>query len=143
MIAVLLNVTLSLVWLPSLGARGLLLANSVSQSLQALLLLGVVARIVSGINWRALSISTLKIVVASTAMVLALNWIKALGVHPEPTLASRAWFLFGQMTIGGLVFVAVARAISVDELTLAWQTIIAKFERNLIVPPENRDAPIA
>ena len=80
---------------------------------------------------------------ASTAMVLALNWIHALGVHPEPTLASRAWFLFGQLSIGGLVFLAVARAIDVEELTLAWQTIIAKFERNLLPPPENRDAPIA
>ncbi len=142
-ITVLLNVTLSMAWLSTLGARGLLLANSVSQTLQALLLLGLVAKLVTGIDWRALGTSTLKIVLSSAAMVLALNWIQALGVHPEPTLASRAWFLFGQMTIGALVFVAVARALDVEELTLAWQTILAKFERNLIVPPENRDAPIA
>jgi hypothetical protein len=76
-------------------------------------------------------------------MVLALLWIKALGVHPDPSFASRAWFLFGQLTIGGLVFLAVARVLDVEELTLVWQTILAKFERNLIVPPENRDAPIA
>ena len=42
-------------------------------------------------------------------MYASLHWIEALGVTPEPTLASRAWFLFGQIAIGGAVFVAVSR----------------------------------
>lgn len=142
-VTVIVNVLLSLIWLPNLGARGLLLANSVSQSMQAVLLLLVIARLVSGIDWGALLLSAGKVVVSSIAMLLALGWIGALGVTPEATLASRAWFLFGQIAIGGTVFVAVARMLGVEELELAWHTIVAKFERNLVSPPENREAPIA
>jgi putative peptidoglycan lipid II flippase len=140
---VVINVLLSLVWLPTLGAKGLLLANSLSQSMQAVLLLMVVARLVSGIDWGALLVSTAKIVVSSLAMYASLHWIAALGVMPEATLASRAWFLFGQIAIGGTVFIAVARMLGVEELELARRTIVAKFERNIVSPPENREAPIA
>lgn len=142
-VTVIVNVLLSLIWLPNLGARGLLLANSVSQSMQAVLLLLVIARLVSGIDWGALLLSAGKVVLSSIAMLLALGWIGALGVTPEATLASRAWFLFGQIAIGGTVFIAVARMLGVEELDLAWRTIVAKFERNLVSPPENREAPIA
>jgi putative peptidoglycan lipid II flippase len=142
-ITMLLNVLLSLLWLPSLGARGLLLANSLSQSVQAVLLLLLVARLVNGIDWGALLWSAGKVFFSSMAMFAALKWIAALGVHPEATLASRGWFLFGQVAIGGAVFVAVARLVGVEELDLAWHTIVAKFEKNIIAPPENRDAPIA
>jgi putative peptidoglycan lipid II flippase len=142
-VTVIVNVLLSLVWLPSLGARGLLLANSLSQTMQAVLLLLVTARVVSGIDWGALLLSAAKVVASSVAMLAALGWIGALGVTPEATLASRGWFLFGQIAIGGTVFVAVARVLGVEELDLAWRTIVAKFERNLVSPPENREAPIA
>jgi putative peptidoglycan lipid II flippase len=140
---VVLNVLLSLVWLPTLGARGLLLANSLSQIMQTALLMMLIARLVPGIDWGALVVSTVKIAASSLAMFAALHWIGALGVTPDQTLASRAWFLFGQIAIGGTVFVAVARMLNVEELQLAWRTIVAKFERNLVSPPENRDAPIA
>jgi hypothetical protein len=76
-------------------------------------------------------------------MYASLHWVDALGVHTEPTLSSRAWYLFGQIAIGGAVFIAVSRAIDVEELDLAWRTIIAKFEKHIITPPENRDVPIA
>jgi putative peptidoglycan lipid II flippase len=142
-VSVIVNVLLSLVWLPTLGARGLLLANSLSQSMQAVLLLFVTTRLVAGIDWGALVVSTGKVVLSSLAMLAALGWIGALGVTPEATLASRGWFLFGQIAIGGTVFVAVARMLGVEELNLAWHTIVAKFERNLVSPPENREAPIA
>ncbi|MBV8198256.1 MAG: murein biosynthesis integral membrane protein MurJ [Candidatus Eremiobacteraeota bacterium] len=140
---VVLNVLLSLVWLPNLGARGLLLANSVSQTVQAALLLMVTARLVAGIDWRSLAISGAKVLLSSIAMLLALGWIGALGVRPEASLASRAWFLFGQIAIGATVFIAAARVLGVEELELAWRTIVAKFERNLVSAPENREAPIA
>jgi putative peptidoglycan lipid II flippase len=142
-ITVLANVLLSMLWLPTLGARGLLLANSVSQSLQAVLLLGLVARLVRGIDWGELFVSGLKVLVASLAMYAALHWVSALGVHPEVSLASRGWYLFGQIGIGAAVFIAVCRAIGVQELDIAWSTIIAKFEKHILAPPENRDAPIA
>jgi putative peptidoglycan lipid II flippase len=141
--AVIVNVLLSMIWLPTLGARGLLLANSISQTMQAVLLLMLTARLVSGIDWGSLVGSMAKIAVSSLAMFLALSWINRLGVTPEATLASRAWFLFGQIAIGGTVFIAAARVLGVEELELARRTIVAKFERNLVSPPDNREAPIA
>lgn len=142
-VTVVVNVLLSMVWLQSLGGRGLLLANSVSQTMQAVLLLMLTSRLVSGIDWGSLIGSAAKIVASSLAMVAALHWIGTLGVTPEASLGSRAWFLFGQIAIGGTVFVAVARMLNVEELELARRTIVAKFERNLMSPPDNREAPIA
>ena len=121
----------------------MLLANSVSQTMQAVLLMMLVTRLVPTIDWGSLLVSAGKILIASTAMFAGLQWINNLGVMPEPTLASRGWFLFGQMAIGALIFLAVARSLNVEELELARRTIFAKFERNLVSPPENREAPIA
>jgi putative peptidoglycan lipid II flippase len=140
---VVVNVLLSVLWLPSLGARGLLLANSVSQSLQALMLLALVKRLVHRVDWRTLGVSALKIGASSAVMVGTLHWIAALGVQPEPAFASRAWFLFGQLAIGGLAFLATARLLNIEELAVAANLIVQKFERNLPSPPENREAPIA
>ena len=141
-VTVALNVALSITWLPTLGARGLLLANSVSQTVQTIALLVLVAVFVAEIDWGALLGSAAKIVACAFVMVVVLNWIASLGAAPQASLVSRAWFLFGQVAIGGLVFVAVARMLDVEELSLAWRAIVAKFERNITAPPENRDAPI-
>lgn len=141
--SVCVNVLLSLIWLPTLGARGLLLANSVSQTIQAIMLLALVSRIVDGIEWRTLVISTVKISACAAIMFGALHWIGALGISPPQTLLDKVWFLFGQLAIAGLAFVAAARIIGVEELVMAWQLLIAKFERNLPSAPENREVPIA
>ena len=140
---VVVNVLLSILWLPTLGARGLLLANSISQTMQAVMLLVLVQRLVHRIDWRLLATSTAKILVCSGVMVASLHWIAALGVRPDPTFISRAWFLFGQVAIGGLAFIAAARLLNVEELATAVAFIIQKFARNVPSPPENREAPIA
>lgn len=140
---VVVNVLLSVLWLPSLGARGLLLANSVSQTMQAVMLLVLVSRLVQRMDWRTLGISALKICACSAVMFAALHWIAALGVTPANSFASRAWFLFGQIAIGSLSFIAAARLLDVEELSFAVKLIMQKFERNLPSPPENREAPIA
>ena len=142
-VTVAVNVLLSMVWLPTLGARGLLLANSLSQTMQAVLLMMLMSRLVPSIEWLQLLKSAAKIAIASLAMFAALHWIGALGVVPEATLESRASFLIGQIVIGGLIFLAVARMLNVEELELARRTIFAKFENNLVSPPENKEAPIA
>lgn len=140
---VVVNVLLSLLWLQPLGARGLLLANSVSQSMQAVMLLVLVGRLVPRLDWRTLGISAIKICISAAIMVATLHWIAALGVHPPHFFAARAWFLFGQIAIGSLAFIASALVLNVEELTIAFRLIVQKFERNLPSPPENRDAPIA
>lgn len=141
--SVLLNILLSLIWLPALGAIGLLLANSLSQSLQAICLFVLVWRLLHGVDWRPLVGSFAKILLSSAVMFGALHWIQSLGVQPETSLVSRVWFLFGQISIGGLAFIAAARLLNVEELFLAIGMIREKFERNILSPPDNREAPIA
>ncbi len=140
---VVVNVLLCIMWLPTLGARGLLLANSLSQSMQAVLLLVLVSRIVRGIAWKPLMLATGKIALSSAIMVAVLHWIGALNAHPAPSLLSRVWFLWGQISIGALAFIAAARVFGVEELALVWQLIVQKFERNLPSPPDSSEAPIA
>ncbi|MDP9019108.1 MAG: murein biosynthesis integral membrane protein MurJ, partial [Candidatus Eremiobacteraeota bacterium] len=101
--SVVANVVLSLIWLPSLGARGLLLANSVSQSLQAILLLILVWKVVGGLEWQPIVRSILGVTASSTIMVFGLRWIALL----EPQAASgfvQTEFLIGQMLIGAVLF---------------------------------------
>ena len=142
-LTVVINVVAFVGRFPSGGARTFA-RELASQSVQAVLLLMLTARLVSGIDWGALVISIGKIVVCSLAMLAALHWIGALGVTPEATLASRAWFLFGQIAIGGTVFIAFARMLDVEELDLAWHTIVARSSNaTSFSPPENREAPIA
>lgn len=141
--SVLVNVILSLLWLPSLGARGLLLANSLSQSLQACMLLVLVWQLLGGFDVRTLIASAVRVALSALVMVGTLHWIHALNAQPDPSLAARGWYLFGQLAIGGLVFVAAARLLRVEEIEIVWTLLLQKFERNLPSPPENREAPIA
>ncbi|MBV9972724.1 MAG: murein biosynthesis integral membrane protein MurJ [Candidatus Eremiobacteraeota bacterium] len=140
--AVMINIILSLVWLPTLGAIGLLLANAISQLIQATMLMVLVWWGVRGIDWRALLISTVKILLCSGVMVATLHWIEALGVNP-PTALARAWYLFGELSIAAAAFIAAARIVNVQELSLAFSLIVQKFARALPSAPENREAPIA
>jgi putative peptidoglycan lipid II flippase len=140
---VVLNVVLSLVWLGPLGARGLLLANSVSQSIAAILLFGLVWRLLGGLDWRTIARSAAAITVCALVMVAVLHWIAALGAVPEATFVARTWFLVGQIAIAGLVFLAATRIVGVQETGIALRLIIQKFERQLPTPPESREVPIA
>lgn len=142
-VTVLVNIVLSLLWLPSLGARGLLLANSLSQSLQMILLLALLWRLVKGFDLKTLVISVVKIGLSALVMVGTLHWIHALNATPDASLPARAWYLFGQLSISGLVFVAAARILRVEEIDIVWTLLLEKFERNLPSAPENREVPIA
>jgi putative peptidoglycan lipid II flippase len=141
--AVIMNLVLCVTWLPTLGARGLLLANGLSQWAQAALLFVLVFRLVNGLDWKAVAGSALRILICSLAMVAALHWIAALGVDVPPIFAARAWYLAGELAIGALVFLGAARLLGVEELGIAARMIVQKFERRLPSPPESREAPIA
>jgi putative peptidoglycan lipid II flippase len=140
---VLLNVALSLAWLSTLGARGLLLANSVSGVVQAVLLFALVWRLVNGLDWKTIVFSAARIGLCSLVMMGALLWIATLGTHVAEGFAPRAWYLVGQLAIGSLVFLGMAWVLGVEELGIAIRLILAKFEGRVPSPPENREVPIA
>ena len=136
------NVILSVIWLPTLGARGLLLANGVSEAVGTLLLAVVVWRMLQGFDVLAVLRSLAGTVLATAVMAGALRFITSLAVTPPVTFSDRAWLLFWELIIGALVFVAVARLLRIEELDLAVRLILQKFERNLPSTPENRDVPL-
>lgn len=140
---VVLNVALSILWLPTLGARGLLLANSLSQTAQMVFLLVLVDRHVAQLEWRVLISSAVRVGASALAMLFALDVVVSLGMHPNASLGSRVFALLGDLVTGGVVFLAASRVLGVEELSLAWRAILDRFERNLIPPPESREAPIA
>jgi putative peptidoglycan lipid II flippase len=140
---VVLNVVLSVIWLGPLGARGLLLANSVSQWIQAGLLFALVWRLVNGLDWKTVVWSAARIALCSIVMGSALFWIAALGAPVATSFGARTWYLVGQVSIGAFVFVGAARLLGVEELAISFRLIMRKFEGRVPSPPENREVPIA
>ncbi|GAC1310228.1 MAG: murein biosynthesis integral membrane protein MurJ [Vulcanimicrobiaceae bacterium] len=140
---VVLNVVLSLFWLGPLGARGLLLANSVSQWVQAALLFALVWRLVDGLDWKTVVWSAARIALCSLVMGAALAFIATLGTPAPTSFGARTWYLAGALAIGTLVFLGAARSLGVEELAISFQLIMRKFEGRVPSPPENREVPIA
>ena len=127
--AVVINIALSATLSPILGARGLLLANGISALFLSTFLTGLFWRLIGGFEWKPLLSSLLRIALASLAMVGVLYWIRSLGFVPAATLASRAWYLGGLLIIGATVYLAAARALGVEELSITFRTLMQKFGR--------------
>jgi putative peptidoglycan lipid II flippase len=142
-LSVIVNVALSMWWLVPFGARGLLGANAVSQMLQAVLLGALVWRLLGGFDVRALLRTAGGALLCSAAMVAALRWIATFSVEPVHSSAIEALYLAGQLAIGALAFLAVARLLNLDEVSLIVRLIVQKFERSIPSAAETRDAPIA
>ena len=136
------NVALSILWLPTLGARGLLLANTVSEILGTLMLAVVVWRLLNGFDAAAVLRSFGGTLLAAIIMAGQIWFVAQFVSAPPGAFAQQAAFLFWQIAIGALVFVAAARLLHVEELDLVVRLILQKFERHLPSAPENRDVPL-
>ena len=132
---VIVNVVLSIVWLPSLGARGLLLANAVSQTLQTLALGTVVWNLVGGFDLRGILLSFFKVLSCSAAMGVALAVVQIYRALPEPTFIGRATNLVEHLIFGGFLFLALARIVDSEELDLAIDILFRRKGRELVPLP--------
>jgi putative peptidoglycan lipid II flippase len=132
---VVVNVLLSIVWLPSLGARGLLLANAVSQSLQTAALAMVVWRLLGGFDLRGILLSFFKVLCCSAAMGVALAVVQIYRVPPDPTFIARATNLVEHLLFGGFLFLALARIVDSEELDLAIDVLFRRKARELVPLP--------
>jgi putative peptidoglycan lipid II flippase len=132
---VVLNVVLSILWLPALGARGLLLANAVSQTLQAFALGFVVWRLLGGFDVRGIGVSFAKVAACSLAMAVALAVVQIYGPAPGPSLGARATTLVEHLLLGGALFLALARIVDSEELHLAVDLLLRRKTRELIPLP--------
>jgi putative peptidoglycan lipid II flippase len=141
-IAIAINVVLSATWLPTLGARGLLLANGISGLLLAAFEIALLWRLVGGFEWKLLLTSVLRVSFASLVMAGVLYWIHSLGFVPAGTLASRASCLAELLAIAASIFLCFARLLGVEELTIAARTFKQRFARGAVTPPESMGGPI-
>jgi putative peptidoglycan lipid II flippase len=141
-VAVAINVALSAIWLPSLGARGLLLANGVAGCLLIMFQIGLLWRLTAGFEWKPLLSSLVRISLASLAMAGAL-YILSLEYVPAATFASRASYLTALLAIGATCFLGVAHLLGVEEFTIAVTTLKQKFARSAATRPESSGRPIA
>jgi putative peptidoglycan lipid II flippase len=132
---VVLNVVLSVWWLPSLGARGLLLANAVSQTLQTFELASIAWRMLRGFDVRGILFSGAKVTACSVAMAIALAVVQIYGPPPEPTLISRITVLAEHLLFGAALFLALARIVDSEELHLAIDLLFRRRTRELIPLP--------
>jgi putative peptidoglycan lipid II flippase len=134
-LTVALNVALSLLWLPSLGARGLLLANAVSQTLQTLAL-GILAwQLLGGFDVRGVVGSFFKVAACSAAMGLALAVVQIYRQPPEATFVSRASNLAEHLLFGVALFLALARIVDSEELSLALDLLLRRGSHELVPLP--------
>lgn len=140
---VVVNAGLSIWWLPTLGARGLLLANSISQTLQAVLLTVLVSRLLRGIDWGTIAASAGRVVVASAAMTFLVRYIYEIGAPTATTFAARAELLGCEVFIGIATFVVLARYLGVTEIDLVVRLLFEKLRRGPQTPSPTREAPIA
>ncbi|MDE2573229.1 MAG: murein biosynthesis integral membrane protein MurJ, partial [bacterium] len=139
---VLLNVALSILWLPTLGARGLLLANSVSQTVQAIAMMYLIRSLIDGLRLRRVMLPMLRVTGAALVMAGALVWIQHLHTHLEASVWGRIDYLAGQLIIGGLVFAGVAILMRTPEVELAFNLIKEKIQAGVPSPGESNNAPI-
>jgi putative peptidoglycan lipid II flippase len=131
-VTVVLNVVLSLALLPSLAARGLFLANGISQTVQAVALGAVVWRALGGFDLRSIAVSLLKVTACALVMAVALTLVQVFRQPPEPTLMSRASTLVEHLMFGAAIFLGCARIVDSEELHLAIDLLLTR-RRRLIV----------
>ena len=134
-LTVALNVALSILWLPSLGARGLLLANAVSQTLQTVAFVIVAWRVLGGFQLRTVAISLLKVGACSAVMAFALAAVQVARTPPAPTTFARITNLGEHLLFGAFVFIALARLVDSDELHLALDLLRRRSPRDLVPLP--------
>jgi putative peptidoglycan lipid II flippase len=130
-----LNVILSLAWKGPLGARGLLLANAVSQTLQTIAFLVAVSRALGGFHLRPVVISLLKVGACSAVMAFALAAVQVTRTPPSPNTLARISNLGEHLLFGAFVFLALARLVDSEELHLAVDLLLRRRPRDLVPLP--------
>jgi putative peptidoglycan lipid II flippase len=130
---VMINIGLSILWLPSLGARGLLLANAVSQSLQTVALTVIVWRILGGFDGMAIVRSFLKVFGCSAVMFAALTLVQVFETPVTSELAG-AVRLGEHLLFGAAIFFALARLVDSDEVHLVLNLLVKRQAPRDLVP---------
>jgi len=126
-LTVAVNIGLSAALLSTFAARGLLLANGISGLCFMAIQIMLLWRLIGGFEWKPLLASLVRTSVASAAMAGGLYILSQAYVTYSATFASRAWFLTGLLAVGVTFYLAIARMLGVEELTIVTDTLVQKF----------------
>lgn len=124
-----INVGLSVLFLPALAARGLLLANAVSQTCEAVVLTALVWKLLGGVDVRALVTSLGKVVISSTAMGAVLVGIPRVQLGGVGGSAQAALALAISAGTGVAVFMLVEWMIDAAQLKAVVAQILRRGSR--------------
>jgi putative peptidoglycan lipid II flippase len=141
--SVVVNAGLSVWWLPTLGAKGLLLANSISQTIQAVALTFLVAGLLRGVDWGTILLSAGRVILASSVMTVVVYYILNIGLATATTFISRFELLLVDIFVGVATFVAIARYLGANEIDVVVKLLFEKLQRGPNTPSPTREAPIA
>jgi putative peptidoglycan lipid II flippase len=134
-LTVIVNVVLSVVWLPTLGARGLLLANAVSQTAQMVALAYIAWRLLGGFSVMPIVQSLLKVFSCSAIMYAALILVQTFEQQQPATGFANAVELGEHLLFGTAIFLGLARLVDSDELHLALDLLFRRAPRDLVPLP--------
>jgi putative peptidoglycan lipid II flippase len=123
------NLALNIILVRVMGYRGLALGTAVAAMFNASLLLWLLSRRLSGLEGRRVAVAFIKILVASLVMGTAADWIEAWlhGPLPGTGLLAKAIRVFVSIGAGGLVLVACARVLRIQEFDEAFRRVLARF----------------
>ncbi len=125
--SVVLNIVLVLVFLPSLGARGLLLAGSLSQVAQAVALAFVVRGLLGSIGWRGVAWQAVRVGIAAAVMAGVIAYLEYVAAPRVTSVSQDALFVIVALSLGGTIFVVTAKALRVAEIDRVAAMLRAKF----------------
>jgi putative peptidoglycan lipid II flippase len=131
-LTVLLNIALSVLWLPTLGVRGLLLANAVSQTAQMIALAVIAWQLLGGFSMLLLVRSLLKVFGCSAIMYSALILVQTFERPQAPTEFAQAVALGEHLLFGAAIFLGLARLVDSDELHLAIDLLFRRAPADLV-----------
>jgi len=123
---VIANVLLSILWLPLLGARGLLLANTVSQSLSTLALGVIVWRISGGFDLVSIARSFIRVLGCSAIMGAVLLLVQSFEAPIANSEISRFVSLAEHVAVAAAVFLGLARLFDSEEVHLVIALLIKR-----------------
>jgi putative peptidoglycan lipid II flippase len=133
-LSVALNVILSVIWLPHLGARGLFLANTVSQTAQTLALGVIVWKLLGGFDLMSVGRSILKVAGCSAMMVAVLVAVQSFEPPVTGGEVARIVSLCEHLAFGAAVFLGLARLFDSEEVHLAIALLVRRQPPRDLMP---------
>lgn len=131
-IAVAANLVFSLLLMSSLGAAGLALSTALAAMVNGSILVAVLNRRLSGVDWGSVGRSLLRVLVASIPLVVVCAWVASgqVWTHPDEWI-EKSIMLFAAigLSVGG--YLGVHALLHSEELDLVWGIVRRKLKRGV------------